>query len=255
MDEVPLSLPLTWFEFLQQTADAIKQQRRQGRAVGLGPPFQRLVRDDELYFRVLARPAEAWMTPEQTKARTAQARAAADVFRGAFADVWGHVVPPDRQALHDFWRTAPRWASYAQSHLASAYPRPLIQIVGPDPAGPVPRIFAVWHELTFPFDLVVQRADRLPAEIAHKLAETHRFATGRFWEVGNRMVDDPMERWERRQGKQLTEAAAAAKWRQLVKAYLPVHKADIAQILERWGLAPRQRSSRRPRGQRANREV
>jgi hypothetical protein len=77
---------------------------------------------------------------------------------------------------------------------------------------------------------------RLRREIACALAQTLRCATRQHWALQLSMLEEPMERWERRQHGQATEEACERKWQALVKPYLRAYEHEMTEILGRWGL-------------------
>jgi hypothetical protein len=50
------------------------------------------------------------------------------------------------------------------------------------------------------------------------------------------MSEEPMDRWERRQGAKADDAAREAKLDRLERAYLRAYESALAQIVRAWGL-------------------
>jgi hypothetical protein len=202
---------LIWSKCLKQAIQAQRRQARQlsrrpaSKAVRCRPVDPSVPLGDGLCYCVLARPVRdgRYVWPGDA----ARAADVARVFPDAFGGVWQHIPRPDRECLSAYWREPQAVALYGGG---APRPRhlPLIQVVEADPDPDEPgtcRNFG--FELTFQACLVLDESHRLRGEIACALAQTLRCATRRHWALQLSKLEEPMERWERRQHGQATEQA------------------------------------------------
>jgi hypothetical protein len=149
---------------------------------------------------------------------------AIDAFRTAFTSVWRQIPGWDRQRLLTYWRQPGEQGR-----------QPLIQLVqrGRSAVGEV--VKHLGRELNFPLSLVAQ-PDRLPGEIATVLAHVLHIASGEHWRLVQEVLERPLARWEREEGKRATGATVKKKVAALEKQHLARLQARIGEILEGWGI-------------------
>jgi hypothetical protein len=80
--------------------------------------------------------------------------------------------------------------------------------------------------------------DRFPFVIARALAVTSLYATRRHWALAMEMIEEPLARWERRQGKNADDATRDRKIDRLEAAHLRAYESEIVDVLRRWGCGP-----------------
>jgi hypothetical protein len=160
-----------------------------------------------------------------------QMKAAEATFVAAFQETWNHLPVFDQCRLLAYWQhPAHRFRPDADE-----YPRPLIQIIV---GAWTPNYCAcdrLGYELNFPLAWISCPADWLRYEIARALAIIHRCATRVHWRLAYSMIEEPLARWEKRQGK-ITEAALEKKHDSLEKKYLKVYEEQVAEQLRGWGI-------------------
>ena len=199
-----------------------------------GQGFRVLVAEDGLFFRVACYVAS--LGGGDRDAIRARLDGLATKFRASFQTVWQQIPRDDRGILVTYWRTdSLPGVPFEERH--SPYRRPLVEILDHGSASPVaPEVDGFATELRFPADLVTGDPSALSAGIARILAMAYRVAIREHWDLVIKMVEDPMDRWEARQGAERSEAAAEKKHERLVKAYMPKYEAQIESLLDRWGL-------------------
>jgi hypothetical protein len=241
-DGTTFGMPGTLFDFLRRQA-AQKKQRGQGRATKRaakrgpavqsadnGPRFVRLVEGDQLFFRVLLQAGGP-----STVSRVSQAAGVEETFRRTFSKVWHQIPEADRQALCAYWRDKTAPASPGAWRLP-LHPRPSIRVVDSLPGSPSPPVCDDFGtKLNFALSLVAEQPDRLPAAIGRALVEAYLFASRRHWALALELVEEPLERWERRRGKNIDDDARDAKIDRLEAAHRIAYEEEIAEVLARWG--------------------
>jgi hypothetical protein len=237
MDDI-LSSPVGLFDYVQDRLAAARRQaasrgrrRRKGDDPHADPDADfLLVQKDRLFVRVAPMPG-----PRQVEVTADQAAAMAHTFGEAFRAVWAAIPAADRRCMLDYWR-GPRPFPWDLNLGPPPRHIPVIQILL-DP-GPGPLTAAVCaelgFELTFPDALIVDEPDRLPGEIVRVLLQTHRYASGRHWELNWDMIEEPLEQWEQEQGGDASDEARDRKRDGLEEAFLRVHHAEVAELLTRW---------------------
>jgi hypothetical protein len=174
-----------------------------------------------LVFRVVARPDR----PRR------DLQLIGEHFRAAFARAWDTIPEQERRTLLRFWHDRPD-----TGRPVGAGPRPEIRVLDRvSCASPPPACDRLGHRLTFAVAPADAPADRLPLLIAHALARVHMFATRRHWDVYLKMVETPMELWEKRQGKKADDAARERKLDLLEAAHRKAYEAELQQRLRAWG--------------------
>jgi hypothetical protein len=222
-----------WSIFDYARAKAIQLQREtQARLKWQREQAVALVAVDRLYFRV--EPADA-ATPPATLDLAKQA------FRSAFRAVWGRIPRPDRDCLLRYWRCD-------RAAALSLPTNPLLRVVEDTPWSPAPPRWArLGRELTFTFTEVTERPADLSREIATTLARVVLLADRRHWGLYLKLVEEPLARWEKRQGKKADEAKRDAKIDKLEQAHHKAYEREIGDVVRGWGvesaaLPPWQRS-------------
>lgn len=159
------------------------------------------------------------------------------IFRLAFAATWQRIPKDDHTQLLTYWRQEPPYRPEGRRGGPSC-PRPLIRIDVEEGAQFEQRglVECCGRILSFPASLLEGDPSRLRSAIARTLASTYRYATREFWGLYLKMVDEPLERWEQRQKKPVTDAVLDRKALPLEKAYRVQVAAAIDGILSRWGL-------------------
>jgi hypothetical protein len=155
-------------------------------------------------------------------------------FRAAFLDVWGRVPEEDHRTLLRYWGRPPVTPASLSSRGSGL--KPLIRVVDAPWSEPIPICANQGHTLSFTTSLVRERTDLLPVEIGRALAAALLYANRRHWELCLALVEEPMARWERRQGKELDEARAGAKLDKLEATHRRAYDKEVVAILARWGL-------------------
>ena len=61
------------------------------------------------------------------------------------------------------------------------------------------------------------------------------FASRKHWDLYLKVVEEPMERWEKRQGKKADDAARERKLDLLEAAHRKAYEAELQQRLRAWG--------------------
>ena len=152
-------------------------------------------------------------------------------FRAAFARAWDTIPEQERRTLLRYWHDRPD-----TGRPVGAGPRPEIRVLDRvSCAPPPPACDRLGHRLTFAVAPADEPAGRLPPVIAHTLAQVHMFAKRRHWDVYLKRVEDPLERCERRQGKQADDATRDRKLAVLVAAHRRAYQAELEQRLRAWG--------------------
>src|SRR5438128_715219 len=86
-------------------------------------------------------------------------------------------------------------------------PCPLIEIVDVGPWSPAHEVCSrSGSVLNFPASLVATHSHLLPWEIAKALVQVYRYASRKHYGLILELIDEPLERWERQQGKKITDA-------------------------------------------------
>src|SRR5262249_29326377 len=166
-----------------------------------------LVPDDRLYFR-LERAG-----PGAPPARADEVR---ETFRREFCGVWGRIPRADRDLLLRYWRGGPVPAGPLYAH-------PTIRVIEVVPwATAPPRCVNFASELSFTLAEVTERPDHLPSVIATALAQALLHANRHHWDLALEFIEQPLARWERRQGKKADDAERDSKIDKLEQAH---HKA------------------------------
>lgn len=233
------------FGFLKPSARNNSKRRgsqaKPGRAAGRNgkPPsgFVPVVDEDGIFVRVRLSPSTPRPSPAQVDALRARATELSQTFSRAFVEVWHKIPRPDRKDLLNYWRADPY--PLHPDELSPPAHRPLICLADGRSTSAACERFG--HELIFPAPLIEEHADRLPGEIIRVLAQVYRLATRAHDGLVLSMLEEPMDRWERRRGAKATDAGRDAKWAALEKAFLRRHDAETAQLLGRWGLEAAQR--------------
>jgi hypothetical protein len=235
MDVLPLDMSCPLPDYLRQQAQRLHKQRareaksrskRGSASSGSHDGPRNLALTDQIYFRILPPPS----VPD------AQVKVVEDTFRTAFIDVWSHLPPCDRRLLRAYWHNQPNIVGHDDLRPWSSS-RPQIRVVDGDSWSPS---FQVCNELgsrlNFPFSLVVEQPALLPFVIARALAEVSRYASRRHWALIQELIEEPLARWERRQGKRIDDARRDAKLDRLERAHQQAYEKEIAAILDGWGL-------------------
>jgi hypothetical protein len=224
MDGFILGTPFT--DFLRSSAELLKQRRGRGakggphgKAAAGGRRYAALA--DGLVFRVVARPDRPRRDLQLIGER----------FRAAFTRAWDTIPEQDRWLLLRYWHDRPD-----TGRPVGAGPRPEIRVLDKvSCAPPPPACDRLGHRLTFDAAAAVEQPDRLPLRIAHTLAQVYLLASRKHWGLYLKMVEEPMERWERRQGKKADDAARERKLDLLEAAHRRAYEAELEQRLRAWG--------------------
>jgi hypothetical protein len=176
-------------------------------------------------------------TPGSSRS-TQQAEAIAAAFRRAFLDVWRQVPPRDRHRLLTYWRDQPDRAAWAGRDAPRYATVRILLEDGVDWSPSASSCERHGNALTFPTSLVTQDGDRLRYVVARTFALALRFATRRHWGLIVAKIEDPLERWLKRRGKNADEASREAKLDRLEADYLAAYEAEIATIMRGWGFGP-----------------
>jgi hypothetical protein len=150
---------------------------------------------------------------------------AADAFKAAFTGVWNKIPTWDRHRLLAFWR--PTGEKSAQE--------PLIRVL---PARLCPNEEVVFDEagaeLGFPM-VLLEDPQRLAGMIARTLADVLRFATREHYRLIRSHFDEPVERWEKEQGREVSFEEREAKLDEQEKEFHAAYEARMCEILAGWG--------------------
>lgn len=159
-------------------------------------------------------------------------------FRPAFAAIWKRIPAEEQSLLMAYWREEPCHRVGGRRGGPSC-PRPLILIdiesatfahdnhEGVESFGRV---------LSFPASLTKGDPQVLQSIIGRALAIAYRFATREHWGLLLSVVDEPLERWQRRQKRPVSDALVDRKAKPLEQAYRAQVAAAIDGVLGRWGL-------------------
>jgi hypothetical protein len=219
-----------FIDFLRGQAESLK--RRRGRATGTragaGPrgsaaPDGRgcCALADGLVFRVVTQPSR----PRR------DVRLIEERFRAAFACAWDTIPEQDRWLLLRYWHDRPD-----TGRPVGAGPRPEIRVLDRvSCAPPPPACDRLGHRLTFAVAPADEPASRLPLLVAHALAQVWMLATKRHWKLYLEMIEEPLARWEKRQGKKADDAARERKLDLLEAAHRRAYEAELQQRLRAWG--------------------
>jgi hypothetical protein len=189
---------------------------------------------DGLHFCVLARPPRYGVFALPRDATLAAG--AGRVFRDAFNGVWQRIPQFDRECLTSYWRTRPSGTLYGYCEPTPRH-LPFIIVVESDPDPDEPYVCRKFgFELRFPAGQVLGPPEGLSREIALALVETFRYATRQHSALALSMLEEPIERWERRRQCKATEEEYDRKWAALLKPYRRAYEQEVAEILGRWGL-------------------
>jgi hypothetical protein len=237
-------LPMgTLFESLGKAESARKQgqgrpvkskQGSPGGSTDWGKDYAALVEEDGLFVRVVPASNPGWHRPPAC-GTGAHLKAIREAFRHGFTDIWSLVSRhADRQRLLDYWN-GPREPPLPSDRPVAPHPRPLIQVIDAGLSPPAPSVCSkLGHQLDFPAALVLGQPDRLAGEIARALAQVLMLANRRHWRLIIDLIEDPLKRWERQQGRKVTDTARDQKLDELEAEYVGVYESEVAQILRRW---------------------
>jgi hypothetical protein len=151
---------------------------------------------------------------------------AADAFRTAFSTVWHQLPGWDRQRLLSYWREPGQEGRQSLIQLVQGVQATVGEVVN-----------QLGRELNFSLSLLKQ-PDRLPGEIATVLAHVLHIASGEHWRLVQEVLERPLARWEREEGKRATGAAVKKKVAALAKEHLARLEERITERVEGWGIAP-----------------
>lgn len=243
MDDRGFFQPVPLFEYMAQAMRKQHRRPKKGAPVkedSTSKAFTVISEKDKLFFRVL---------PSPTSASSDQAEglmtAVTDAFRGAFIEVWTAIPTLDRKRLTAHWRDQQRESFYGDPWPQHSHP-PLIQIVDDDPwSADYQMCTDFGTTLTFPMSLVVEHPKQLTLEIACVLAHVFAIATGTHWRRVQAIIEEPLRRWEKRQGKKLTDDARDRKFDKLEASFIKGYEAERAKLFDRWGLQPAPSTKRR----------
>jgi hypothetical protein len=226
MDGFILGTPL--IDFLRSSAELLKQRRGRGakggphgKAAAGGRRYAAL--SDGLVFRVVA----------QSDRPRREVALIEERFRAAFVRAWDGIPGQDRRRLLRYWRDQ----TDAGRPLGTG-PRPEIRVLDRvSCAPPPPACDRLGHRLTFAVASADEPAGRLPLLIAHALAQIWMLATKRHWKLYLEMIEEPLARWEKRQGKKADDAARERKLDLLEAVHRKAYEAELQQRLRAWGFA------------------
>jgi hypothetical protein len=219
-----------FIDFLRGQAESLKRQRGRvtrtragagprGSAAPDGRGYRALI--DGLVFRVVAKSDRP-----RREVRLVEGR-----FRTAFARAWDTIPEQERRTLLRYWHDRPD-----TGRPVGAGPRPEIRVLDRVSCGPPPPACdRLGHRLTFAVAPADAPAGRLPLLVANALARVWMYATKRHWGLYLEIVETPMERWERRQGKKADDAARERKLNLLEAAHRRAYEAELEQRLRAWG--------------------
>jgi hypothetical protein len=182
-----------------------------------------LVEKDRLFFTLSPPSGPELSTPAAVKPEL-------QTFRLGFNRIWAQIPAGGRASLLCYWRQP-----LPGGHLPAPHTRPLIRVVDVLPGSSSSPVDRLGNEFNFPFSLVAENPQGLPAVIARALAVASLYATRRHWALAVELIEDPLERWSRRQGKNADDATRDAKIDRLEAAHLRAYKAEVAGVLRAWG--------------------
>jgi hypothetical protein len=189
---------------------------RRGGAATRGD-FVRLVPEDGLVFRVLTAVSDP-----------SQQRRLARAFRAGFCSVWGRLPGADRRQLLAYW---------AEPGLSYPPPRPLVQVLGHGlPAWDEPEVKRFGAELNF-HAVAVGDPDTLRGVITKGLALAYLVASREHGRMVMKLIEDPLQQWEARQGAGATDEARDRLLDRLEADFLRWLAGALSALLRRWGLA------------------
>jgi hypothetical protein len=199
--------------------------------------FMAISEKDQLFFQSVASSTQQSSLPETQTAKVN--------FHKAFCEVWANIPEYDRRQLVNYWHTQPSLSS-GVANVPRPSHRPLIQVIDDEPW--IPGYQVCKHSgamLTFPISLVMDHPGRLALEIARTLAHVHRMATRQHWRLVQTIIEEPMVRWEKRQGIKLTDDARDRKLDKLEAVFVKESETAVAELLDRWRLRPLPSTERR----------
>ncbi len=201
---------------------------------------------------------------EDTPLARSRARRVQKVFPGAFAKVWSRIPLEDRREMLLYWRRDLRPQSQPQSTPQQAH-FPLVEVIDVGSASPPEPAFE--HSQTrfqIPGPLVTGETALLKNAIARLMAESHLYATGKRQDLWDRLVEEPMQRWEAQHGFSMDgeapnasppaagpgpnysqedaealdelDAAQEAEFERVKGLYAPEHEREVNAVLRAWGL-------------------
>jgi hypothetical protein len=215
-------LPWSLIEYARQEALRLHQEA-QARHKWEKEQAVPLVLLDKLFFRLEV--ADSGSLPATLKEIE-------EPFRDAFCEVWEQIPRTDRNLLLRYWRTQ-------AGRTLPLHTNPLIRLVAVPPWSLVPPRFAsLGRELNFLLVEIEAKPDNLRSEIATALAQVLLIADRRHWALILEQIEEPIERWEKRQGTKLDDTKREAKLDKLEQAYLRASAKEIKQIVRGWGFEP-----------------
>jgi hypothetical protein len=154
-------------------------------------------------------------------------------FQKSFDSIWHRIPVQDRHQILQHWRSP--------SALDVELPtRPLIQLLDVGPWDPsYVGVDRFGNALTFPIALAAFHPSALPLVIARNLVHVYRYATGDFWRLYGKLVENPLTAWEQQQSDEVTHAALDKKHSALERSYLRRHKTKVAAVLRKWEIEAR----------------
>lgn len=214
-----------------------KGARRTKRSSPKEDTYLPLVVKDHLYFHVLVQLAgRDVLVPVLADRLPKESASIADSFCQTFGDVWSGLPEPDRQRLLGYWRKRPPVPSYDLAALQQRWPAIRLIDAGSCSSAQL-RIKTAGYELNFPATLVAEQPASLSFTIVRVVAVVYRYATGEHWGLVIEMVEQPMDRWERRRKGNFTDEEAELKHATLERQFIRRHEEAIAEVLSRWGYA------------------
>ena len=133
--------------------------------------------------------------------------AVVQAFRDAFTDIWNRIPESERLLILAYWH-GPREPQRSSDPRWLPHPKPLIQIVFHDHWMPAPPVCnKLGHELNFSACLVLEQPYDIRKEISQTLAKVLMLATRRRWTLTLKIIEEPLERWERQKGGRVTDAS------------------------------------------------
>jgi hypothetical protein len=215
LGESPISsiLPNDWMLDTSLTATDSRGGKKLAKTI--------LIQNDRLFL--FTEPASASLGDRDFQ--TAVAR-----FQQAFRSIWNRIPRPDRHQILKYWRDP--------KALDVGLPtKPLIQLLDVGPWDPsYVGVDRCGHALTFSLALAALCPKALPLEIARNLVHVYRYATGDFWRLFCKLVDEPLTWWEQQQGDAVSQAALDRKQSALGRIYLRHHEAKVAAVIRKWGI-------------------
>ena len=205
--------------------------------------FRALVEEDKLFYRI------QWsrLSPEVDENFLGrQEEALSRTFCSAFHDVWSVIPAPDRITILNYWAADEQlFRATRQEPFIELPPRPLVEIVDDLPTFTAE---CVWcgFDLRFPVLLIMKCSHRLPYEIAHVLAQVYNITTAKSGELYTKMVDKPMDRWQKRHPDAAPDVSDQRLFR-LEAEHDRKYGEVIAEIVRRWGVTPPKEEGSVPR--------